>query len=54
MERSDSIVTEEEDRKQAEEHIKTALHTFGYPDWAIKKIKEQMNRKEAIRKDKSK
>ena len=54
MERSDSIVTEEEDRKQEEEHIRTALYTCGYPDWAIKKVKEQMNRKKAIRKDKSK
>ena len=54
MERSDSIVTEEEDRKQEEEHIRTALHTCGYPDWGIKKVKEQMNRKKAIRKDKSK
>ena len=54
LERSDSIVTEEEDRKQEEEHIRTALHTCGYPDWAIKRVKEQMNRKKAIRKDKSK
>ena len=54
MERSDSIVTEEEDRKQEEERIRTALRTCGYPDWAKKKVKEQMNRKKAIRKDKSK
>ena len=27
LERSDSIVTDEEDRKQEEEHIRTALHT---------------------------
>ena len=53
MERCDSIVMEEEDRKQEEEYI-TALHTCGYPDWAIKRVKEQMNRKKAIRKDKSK
>ena len=53
MERSESIATEEEDRKQEEEHIRTALHTCSYPDWAIKRVKEQMNRK-AIRKDKSK
>ena len=33
LERCDSIVMEEEDRKQEEEHI-TALHTCGYPDWA--------------------
>ena len=54
LERSDSIVTEEEDRKQEEEHIRTALHTCGYSDWAIKKVKKQMNRKKAIRQDKSK
>ena len=34
LERSDSIVTEE-DRKQEEDHVRTALHTCGYPDWAI-------------------
>ena len=55
MERSDSIVTEGEDRKQEDEHIRTALHTLGYPDWAIKRVKEQMNRrKKSIRKSKSK
>ena len=53
LERSDSIVTEE-DRKQEEGHVRTALYTSGYPDWAILKVKEQMNRKKAIRKDKSK
>ena len=50
MERSDSIVTEEEDRKQEEEHIRTALDTCGYPDWAIKKVNEQMNRKKLLEK----
>ena len=54
LERSDGIVTEEEDRKLEEEHIRTALHTCGYLDWAIKRVKDQMNRKKAIRKDKSK
>ena len=48
------IVTEVEDRKQEKEQIRTAIHTCGYPDWAIKKVKEQMNRKKAIRKDKAK
>ena len=54
LERIDSIVTEEEDRKQEEEHIRTALHTFGYSDWAIKRVKKQMNREKAVRKDKPK
>ena len=31
-----------------------APQSLGYPDWAIKRVKEQMNRKKAIRKDKSK
>ena len=53
LERCDSIVREE-DRKQEEEHTRTALHTCGYPDWALKRVKEQMNWKKAIRKDKSK
>ena len=54
LERSDSIVTEEGDRKQEEEHIRTVLYTCGYPDWAIKRVKEQINRNKSIRKDKSK
>ena len=29
---TDVVVTEEEDRKKEEEHIRTALHTCGYPD----------------------
>ena len=40
--------------QQEKEHIRTALHRCDYPDWAIKKVKEHMNRKKAIRKDKSK
>ena len=52
--KNDSIVTEEEDGKQEEEHTRKALHALGYPDWAVKSIKKQMNRKKAIRKDKSK
>ena len=51
LERNDSIATEGEDGKQEEEHIRTALHTFCYLDWAKKRVKEQMNRKKAIRKD---
>ena len=54
LERSDSIITEEGDHKQDKARIRTALHTCGYPDWAIKRVKEQMNRKKAIRKDKPK
>ena len=51
LERNDSIATEGEDSKQKKEHTRTALHTCGYPDWAKKRVKEQMNRKKAIRKD---
>ena len=54
LERNDSIATEGEDSKQEKENTRTALHTCGYPDWAKKRVKEKMNRKKAIRKDKSK
>ncbi|CAH3157701.1 unnamed protein product, partial [Porites evermanni] len=43
LERSDSIVPEEGDGKQEEEHIRTARHTYGYSDWAIKKLLEKIN-----------
>ena len=42
-----------EDRRKEEEHIRTALHTCGYPDWAINRVKDQMNSKKATRKDKN-
>ena len=53
LDRSNSIITEEakEDRRIEEEHIRTALHTCGYQDWAINRVKDQMNRKKATRKD---
>ena len=50
LERSDSIVTEEEDRKQEEEHIRTALHTCGYPDWAIRRSKSKSTERKLLEK----
>ena len=45
LDRKDSIVTEEPDRKQEEEHIKKALRNNGYKDWAIQKLIKQQNDK---------
>ena len=42
LDRSINIVTEEQDRKQEEHHIQTALTHCGYPDWSISKVKSQM------------
>jgi len=42
LDRSTNIVTEEQDRKQEEHHIQTALTHCGYPDWSISKVKSQM------------
>jgi len=36
LDRSINIVTEEQDRKQKEHHIQTALTHCGYPDWRWK------------------
>ena len=51
LERSSSIIMEGEDRRKEEEHIRTALHTCGYTDWAINRVKDQVNSKKATRKD---
>jgi len=42
LDRSTNIVTEEQDRKQEEHHIQTALTCCGYPEWSINKAKSQM------------
>ena len=44
MERCKNIVTEETDRAEEEEHIKSALRNCGYPDWTFKKVKSQMEK----------
>ncbi|XP_072046939.1 uncharacterized protein [Amphiura filiformis] len=36
LDRADRIVTEQEDRAKAEEHIKQALSKCGYPDWSLR------------------
>ncbi|XP_072025294.1 uncharacterized protein [Amphiura filiformis] len=45
LDRMNSIVTEEEDRKQEEEKIKQALGRCGYPGWTFKQVKEKMVKK---------
>ena len=40
LDRNESIVTEEEDRKLEEDHIRKALSFCGYPDWTIDKVKK--------------
>jgi len=42
LDRSSQIVTEEEDRKQEEHHIRMALTRCGYHDWSINQVKSQM------------
>ncbi|XP_072021762.1 uncharacterized protein [Amphiura filiformis] len=39
LDRKDTIVTETEDRKNEESHIKQALARCGYPEWSINKVK---------------
>jgi len=38
-------VTEEEDRRQEEEHITCALKKCSYPAWSIRKAKKDMQNK---------
>ena len=47
LDRSESIVTEEEDRVLEELHIKKALATCGYPEWTINKVKKDIRLKQS-------
>ncbi|XP_072048298.1 uncharacterized protein [Amphiura filiformis] len=40
LDRSESLVTEETDRQKEETNIREALSGCGYPDWSIKKVKQ--------------
>ncbi len=42
LHRCHNLVTENEDREAEEQYIKEALANCGYPDWMIKKVKDQM------------
>ena len=36
----EEVVTEEEDKKVEEDKIRQALKRYGYPDWTVKKVKQ--------------
>ena len=38
----ENIVTEEEDRKEEEQRIRSALKECGYPKWAMDRVKQQI------------
>ena len=46
LHRSEEIVTEDEDRKQERNTIKTVLNICGYPDWTIARVEETLRNKE--------
>lgn len=46
LERSDTIVTTQEDREKEENHVKQALKMCGYPSWTIKKTRDSMLNKQ--------
>ena len=45
LRRADTLVTQEDDIKKEEEHIKNTLKINGYPDWAIRRKKEKVKEK---------
>ena len=45
LSRKDEIVTEEEDRKEEERHVKSVLRTCKYPDWAIDRVEKELSDK---------
>ena len=42
MDRMENIVTEEDDRKEEEQRIRSALKECGYPKWAMDRVKQQI------------
>ena len=40
--RNQSLISEDDDRKHEDQHVKTVLRSCGYPDWTFKKVKGQM------------
>jgi len=42
LNRCENVVTEEEDQRQEEEHITSALKKCSYPAWNIRKAKKDM------------
>ena len=46
LNRCEEIVTEDEDRKQQRNTIKTALKICDYPDWTIARVEETLRNKE--------
>ncbi len=42
MDRMDSVITEEKDKKDEEVKIRQAMKECGYPKWSIDKVKQQM------------
>jgi len=47
FDRMHSVVTEDEDKIHEENHIRAALGNCGYPDWAIDRVKTQIQTKSA-------
>ena len=48
MERSQSLVTENEDKIREDEHVKQALRSCGYPDWTFNKVEREIQAKGVI------
>ena len=42
IDKMENIVTEEEDRKEEKQRIRSALKECGYPKWAMDRIKQQI------------
>ena len=45
MDPMESVVTEDQDKRDGEVRIKEAMKDCGYPKWSIDKVKQQMSEK---------
>ena len=42
LQRSQSLISEVDDRKHEDQHVERVLRSRGYPDWTFKKVEGQM------------
>ena len=44
LDRCETLVTEEKDKRKEREHIKEVLTRCGYPQWTISAVERRMNK----------
>ena len=50
LDRAESVITEAQDKEKEENHIRSVLKVCGYPEWTIKQVKENRDKKKEQKK----